>query len=69
MTSASPRQLSENWADASDEVWIDIQAASPNDFRELLEQPDPLLLAWLTGRDKPTEAALGRLVDDIRAGT
>ena len=38
-------------------------------FRELLEQPDPLLLAWLTGREKPTEAALGRLVDAIRAST
>ncbi len=53
--------------------WLENQygSASPAQraaFRQLLEVPDPLLLAWLTGREAPGEPSLGRLVDAIRAG-
>ena len=52
--------------------WLDDHYASAGAgeraaFEQLLETPDPLLLAWLTGRERPTEPALGRLIDVIRA--
>jgi len=36
-------------------------------FRQLLESPDPELYAWLTGRYRPQDPVLARLVDVIRA--
>jgi len=35
-------------------------------FRKLLDSPDPQLLAWLTGRDRPADPILAQLVDAIR---
>ncbi len=43
--------------------------ASPDEqrqFRDLLEEPDPQLLAWLTGREVPEDPGLARLIDAIR---
>jgi len=36
----APDQLAHTWAQTSDEVWIDIQASHPNDFRVFLEKLD-----------------------------
>lgn len=35
-------------------------------LERLLEQPDPLLSAWLLGSGEPEDRALKRLVDEIR---
>ena len=42
----SPEQLFQDWETQSDEVWIDIQAADPEGFREFLEKLDlhPLVI-------------------------
>lgn len=44
----------------------DASTAQREAFERLLDAPDPLLLAWLTGRARPDEAALAELVDAIR---
>lgn len=45
-------------------------AALPGDdrerFNELLEYPDQLLQEWLTGKGRPDDPAMGRLIDSIR---
>ena len=38
-------------------------------FHWLIDQPDPLLLAWFMGREEPTDERLGRLIDQIRLVT
>ncbi len=35
-------------------------------FTWLLEQPDPILLGWLTGKEDPDDAAVAALVTLIR---
>ena len=52
--------------------WLDDHYASAgagerDAFVRLLETPDPTLLAWLTGQERPEEPALARLIDVIRA--
>ena len=52
--------------------WLDdhYDSASASEraaFEQLLETPDPLLLDWLTGRERPAEPAVGGLIDVIRA--
>jgi len=37
-------------------------------FSTLLEQPDPELWDWLSGRDVPIDANWRRIIDEIRAG-
>ncbi|MDQ2994312.1 MAG: succinate dehydrogenase assembly factor 2 [Pseudomonadota bacterium] len=35
-------------------------------FDRLLDEPDPVLLDWLTGRDRPTDEAIFTVVQQIR---
>ena len=41
-------------------------AATRAAFLTLLEAPDPQLLGWLTGRSRPEDETVARLVDGIR---
>lgn len=45
----------------------DLDDTSRATFEALLAVPDPELYGWLTGRDAPADAALRRLVDELRA--
>lgn len=52
--------------------WLDrhYAASSPGlqaQFRRLIDTPDPVLLAWLTGRERPDDPGLEQLIDAMRA--
>lgn len=52
--------------------WLDAHASlvEPHQlaaFERLLETEDDVLWAWMTGRGRPIDADLHRLVDEIRA--
>jgi antitoxin CptB len=53
--------------------YLDARYAGADDvekaaFSTLLEQQDPDLWAWLSGRDVPPQPHWRRIVDEIRAG-
>ncbi|MBT8131498.1 MAG: succinate dehydrogenase assembly factor 2 [Gammaproteobacteria bacterium] len=50
------------WLERSYATASDVEQAA---FQQLLESPDPLLYAWLTGRERPADPVLARLVDAI----
>ena len=43
------------------------EAATKAAFSTLLEQPDPQLWDWLSGRDAPDDSGWRRIIDEIRA--
>lgn len=47
--------------------WAQADAARRQAFTELLEQADPDLWAWCTGRARPPRADWRALIDDFRA--
>lgn len=47
--------------------YADLSCAERSDYRLLLEQPDPQLYAWLTGRGQPQDERLASMVARIRA--
>ena len=51
-----------------DRQYLDATADQQRAFRELVETPDPVLLAWLTGRERPADPVVAELVDEIRNG-
>ena len=51
-----------------DRQYLDATADQQQAFRELVETPDPVLLAWLTGRERPADPVVAELVDEIRNG-
>lgn len=56
------------------EAWLehhycDSAPAMQAAFRQLVDTPDPRLLGWLTGRDRPEDPQTAQLVDAIRART
>ncbi|HTI95730.1 MAG TPA: succinate dehydrogenase assembly factor 2 [Rudaea sp.] len=51
--------------------WLDVRfaqadASAQRAFAELLEQPDPQLWNWLSGREAPPRSDWQRIVDEIR---
>jgi antitoxin CptB len=54
--------LLSRWLDRS---WELAGSDRRRDFERLLEQPDPVLAAWLIGGVRPESPGLARLVDDI----
>ena len=45
--------------------WESADGDRRRSFQQLLEQPDPDLADWLTGRSRPADAQLAALVDEI----
>ena len=45
--------------------WPAADAARRNAFARLLDATDPQLAAWLIGGQRPVDAALARLIDEI----
>jgi len=53
-------------------TWLDehstaADAASRAVFSRLLDAQDPDLWSWLSGQERPADAAFARIVDEIRA--
>ncbi len=51
--------------------WLDVRfaqadASAQRAFAELLEQPDPQLWNWLSGREAPPRSDWQRILDEIR---
>ena len=49
------------------QVYHRLADTAKQDFQALLEFPDPTLLAWLTGQEKPNEAHLQAIVAEIQS--
>lgn len=48
------------------EHYANLDSAQLTLFAWLLDQPDPLLLGWFTGKERPDDAAVAALVELIR---
>ncbi|MET0282240.1 MAG: succinate dehydrogenase assembly factor 2 [Steroidobacteraceae bacterium] len=48
------------------EQWPQADAAARRCFEQILELPDPLLAAYLMGRETPADPQLQQLVDQLR---
>lgn len=48
-----------------DRRWSAASAAERQAFESLLEQPDPQLLAWLFGRERPADPPTADIVDEL----
>jgi succinate dehydrogenase flavin-adding protein (antitoxin of CptAB toxin-antitoxin module) len=49
------------------QCFVAASADEQQQFREMLQLPDPLLASYLLGREQPPAAALRALVEQLRA--
>lgn len=54
--------LLESWLDR---VWPGADAGRRQAFERMLDRSDPELAAWLLGGERPADAALAALIDEI----
>lgn len=62
------RELDSLFTGFIDRHWERLAQADRERFEAMLELPDPLLYAWMLGRECPEDPALADLVERIRAG-
>ncbi len=48
-----------------DRRWPSASESERRGFERLLEEPDPQLLAWLFGRERPTDPVTASLVNEL----
>jgi antitoxin CptB len=49
-------------------AWPGLGAAERSAFERLLDEPDPDLYAWITGREEPREPAYLPIIERLREG-